>query len=108
MLARTRIGTRRSCVGPGNFAIAIRRKPYAAAFDTTPDRTAAISGDDSRYASGSQPWSGKSGALIANAATKPRKIHWLELVPILTKSNVFSDSPYTITAASISSDPVMV
>src|SRR5882724_9945087 len=59
----------------------MRRKPYAAAFETTPDRIAATSGEDSRYASGSQPCSGKSGALIANAATKPRKTQSLGAAP---------------------------
>ena len=39
---------RKSETGPGNFAITIRRKPYAAAFETTPLSTAATSGDDSR------------------------------------------------------------
>ena len=42
------IGVWKSVAGPGNFAIAMRRKPYAAAFDTTPLSTAATSGDDSR------------------------------------------------------------
>ena len=46
--ASTRIGVRKSDTGPGNFAIAIRRNPYAAAFETTPESTAATSGDDSR------------------------------------------------------------
>ena len=44
----TRIGVRKSYAGPGNFGIAIRRKPYAAAFETTPDSTAATSGEASR------------------------------------------------------------
>src|SRR6266849_7236560 len=103
--ASARIRGRRSCVGPGNFATPIRKKPYAAAFETTPDSTAETSGDDSRYASGNQPWNGNSGALIANAAAKPRKIQVLPLVPICVRSNVIFDSPYTITEASISSEP---
>ena len=37
-----------SAVGPGNLRIAIARNPYTAAFETTPDSTAATSGDDSR------------------------------------------------------------
>src|SRR5919204_263055 len=60
-------------VGSGNFAIAIRRKPYVPAFATTPESTALTSGGASPYASGSQPWKGKSGDLIVNASAKPRK-----------------------------------
>src|SRR5262249_58082384 len=83
----------------------MRRKPYAAAFETTPERTAATSGDDSRYASGSQPCSGNSGALIANAATKPRKIHWLRLLPSFVRSDVLLDKPEKASRAGIMSRP---
>ncbi len=52
--------------------IAIRSIPYVPALAITPESTAVTSGGASRYASGSQPWNGKSGALITNAAMKPR------------------------------------
>ena len=99
---------RKSCAGSGNFAIAMRRKPYAAAFETTPLSTAATSGDDSRYASGSQPWNGNSGALTANAIAKPRKIQLLELVPPSTRSNVPCVRPSTMIETSMSSEPAIV
>ena len=44
-----------------------------------PESTADTSGGDSRYVAGSQPWNGKSGALITKANMKPRKIHRLAL-----------------------------
>ncbi len=99
---------RQSSKGPGNFAKQMRMKPKTAAFEITPDNTAATSGDDSRYASGSQPWNGKSGALIANAMAKPRKSHVLLLVFVEIRSNEPCWSPKTITAASISSEPAIV
>ena len=102
------MAVRMSAVGPGNLRMAIARNPYAAAFETTPERTAATSGDDSRYASGSQPWNGKSGALTANAAAKPRKIQMLDDVPLESRSNVPCCSPKTMIEASISSDPAIV
>src|SRR5207302_5865085 len=105
--ASTRIGVLKACVGPGNFAIASRRNPNAAAFETTPLSTADTSGDASRYASGSQPWNGNSGAFTANAATKPRKIQSLELVPLSTRSNVPCESPRTMIATSISNEPAI-
>ena len=83
-------------------------KPKTAAFEITPESTAATSGDDSRYASGSQPCSGKSGALTAKATRKPRKTQVLSLVPVVTRSNEPADSPKTITEASISSEPAIV
>ena len=46
--ASTRMAVRKSATGPGNFGIAMRKNPYTAAFDTTPESTAATSGDDSR------------------------------------------------------------
>ena len=49
------------------------------AFAITPESTAVTSGGASRYVSGSQPWNGKSGALITNANMKPRKIQRLAL-----------------------------
>ena len=70
---RHEISAWKSSTGAGNFAITIRRKPNTAAFETTPESIAATSGGDSRYASTSQPWNGKIGALTANAARKPRK-----------------------------------
>ena len=45
--ASTRI-TVVSLAGPGNFAIAIRSKPYAATFEITPESRPATSGEDSR------------------------------------------------------------
>ena len=42
------MAVRKSAVGPGNLRMAIARKPYAAAFETTPESTAATSGEDSR------------------------------------------------------------
>src|ERR1041384_3929482 len=102
------MGTRKSAVGPGNFAIAIRRKPYAATFETTPESTAATSGDDSRQASGTQADSRNSGALTAKAATNPRKIQSLELVPDPTRSKVPWERPSTMIEASISSEPAIV
>ena len=108
MAAKTRIGTRTSWVGPGNFAIAIRSSPYTAALDTTPESTAETSGGASRYASGSQPWKGKRGALTAKAATNPRKIQVFPLVPVSTRSKLPWWIPRTITAASISSEPAIV
>ena len=83
-------------------------KPKIAAFEITPESTAATSGDDSRYASGSQPWSGKSGALTANATAKPRKSQVLSLGGAVTRSNDPCWSPKTITEASISSEPAIV
>jgi hypothetical protein len=83
-------------------------KPKTAAFEITPESTAATSGDDSRYASGSQPCSGKSGALTAKAAAKPRNTHVLSLGGASTRSNVPCWRPKTITEASISSDPAIV
>ena len=74
---------RKSSNGPGNFPKQIRMKPKIAAFEITPESTAATSGDDSRYASGSQPWNGKSGALTAKAIAKPRKSQVLLLGPVL-------------------------
>src|SRR3954447_6950970 len=82
--ASARMSARKSCVGPGNFAMPMRRNPYTAAFETTPDRTADTSAGASVYASRSQPWNGNSGALIANAAANPRKIQVLSLLPIVT------------------------
>jgi hypothetical protein len=86
----------------------MRMKPKTAALEIRPERTAATSGDDSLYASGSQPWKGNSGALTAKAAAKPRNSHVLSLVPLSTRSNVPWSRPKTITAASISSDPAIV
>src|SRR5581483_1535144 len=57
----------------------MRSIPYVPAFATTPESTAVTSGGASRYASGSQPWNGKSGALIAKASMNPRKSHRLAL-----------------------------
>src|SRR5215471_208760 len=104
MAASTSRTVRKSCVGPGNFAIAIRRNPYAAALETTPLSTADTSGDASRYASGSQPWNGNSGALTANAAAKPRKIQLDELAGESTRSNVPAVSPKAMIATSISNE----
>src|SRR5689334_11610363 len=108
MAASARTTFRQSSNGPGNLSRQIRMSPKTAAFEISPDSTADTSGDDSRYASGSQPWSGKSGALTAKATRKPRKTHVLVLVPVETRSNEPSDSPNTITEASISSDPAIV
>ena len=68
--------------------IAIRSIPYVPAFAITPESTAVTSGGASRYVSGSQPWNGKSGALITNANMKPRKIQRLTLGGASTRSNV--------------------
>ncbi len=46
--ARISKTTRQSWTGVGNFGITIRSNPYRPAFDTTPERTAATSGGDSR------------------------------------------------------------
>ena len=75
---------------------------------TIPLSTADTSGDASRYASGSQPWNGKSGAFTAKAAAKPRKIQLEPLVPESTRSNVPSDSPNAMIETSISSEPAIV
>ena len=88
--------------------IAIRSIPYRPAFAITPDRTAAISGGASRYASGSQPWNGNSGALMTKASMKPRKSQRLALVGPSTRSNVPAFSQFATIAASISSEPAMV
>ena len=58
--------------------------------------------------SGSQPWKGQIGALTANAAAKPRKIHVLELSPISLMSKVPAESPSAITDTSMSSEPASV
>src|SRR5215475_1782528 len=99
---------RKSSKGSGNLNRQMRMKPNTAAFEISPESTADTSGDDSRYASGSQPWSGKSGALTAKATRKPRKTHVLSLVPVVTRSNEPSERPNTITDASISSEPAIV
>ena len=75
---------------------------------TTPDSTAETSGGDSRYVIGSQPCSGKSGDLIANATTKPRNSHCDVDGPIFVMSNVPCWRPKTMIAASISSEPTTV
>ena len=76
--------------------------------ETTPDRIAATSGGDSRYASTSQPWKGKIGALTAKAIRKPRKTQSFDETPESTSENVSCESPKTMIAASISSDPAIV
>src|SRR3954468_9648848 len=86
----------------------MRRNPKTAVFEITPESTAETSGDDSRYASGSHPWNGKSGAFTANAAAKPRKIQPDELVGESTRSNVPCERPSTMTETSISSEPAIV
>jgi hypothetical protein len=86
----------------------MKRKPKPAAFETTPERTAATSAEDSRYASGSQPCSGNSGAFTAKAATKPRKIHGFVLASAPVRSNVPSVRPSATIAASMSSEPAIV
>jgi hypothetical protein len=86
----------------------MRRNPYVAAFEITPESIAATSGGDSRYVSGSQPWKGQIGALTANAAAKPRKIHVLPLWPISCMSKVPAESPSAITETSIRSEPASV
>ncbi len=91
--ARTRIGVRKSCTPTGKSEKQMRRNPNAAAFETRPERTAETSAGDSRYASGSQPWNGKSGALTMNAAAKPRKIQSLAFVPPETIEKVPAWSP---------------
>ena len=68
-------------------------KPKTAAFETTPERTAATSGGASVYAVRSQPWNGKSGALTAKASAKPRKIQLFPLVPESTRLNVCCEMP---------------
>ncbi len=73
--------------------IAIRSIPYSPAFAITPESTAVTSGGASRYASGSHPWNGKSGALITNASMKPRKSQRLVLAGAWTRSNVPTFSP---------------
>ncbi len=58
--------------------------------------------------SGSQPCSGKSGALTANAIAKPRKIHTLSLVPESASEKVPWVTPNATTDASMSSEPAIV
>ena len=88
--------------------MAMRSIPYVPAFAITPERTAVTSAGASRYASGSQPWNGNSGALIRNANMNPRKSQRLALVGPVTRSKVPTLSPYTTIAASIRSDPAIV
>ena len=74
----------------------------------TPERTAVTSAGASRYVSGSQPWNGKSGALMANATMKPRNSQRLVLVGPCTRSNVPAWRPYAMIAASMRSEPAIV
>ena len=82
--------------------------PYAPAFETTPESRPDTSGGASRYASGTQPWKGYSGALIANAAMKARNSQRESLVPTPARSNVPARSPSVITPTSMSSEPTSV
>jgi hypothetical protein len=60
------------------------------------------------YALRNQPWNGRSGALTAKAARKPRKIQSFELVPISESRNVPCEMPNATIDASIRSDPAIV
>ena len=59
-----------SAAASGNSGSTIRRKPYAATFDTTPENTASAGSGILRYASGIQPWNGNAGILIRKASAK--------------------------------------
>ena len=85
------------------------RKPYAAAFETTPDKTPATSAGAWLYASRSQPWNGNKGALTAKAATKPRNSQ-VDVPSVLScvRSNVPFETPKTMIDASINSEPAIV
>jgi hypothetical protein len=81
--------------------------PYAAVFEMTPDKTAATSGGASRYASGSHPWNGHTGALTTNATRKPRNIHVLSFSgPVMAK--VPRARPSAMTETSMRSEPAIV
>ncbi len=106
--ASTSRTVRQSSTGPGKWGSTIQTRPNTAAFETTPESSAATSGGDSVYAARSQPWNGSSGAFTANAATKPRKIQSLSLVPDSTRENVPCEMPKATIEASIRSEPAIV
>ena len=99
---------RQSSTGPGKCGSTIQMKPKTAAFETTPESSAATSGGASVYAVRSQPWNGSSGALTANATRKPRKTQSLPLVPESSRLNVPCEIPKATIEASISSEPAIV
>ena len=105
--ASTSRTSRRSSTGSGNFS-SVMMKPQIAVFDTTPESTAVTSIGASRYVSGSQPCSGKIGALIAKAMAKPRKIQTLSLGPDSRSENVPCVTPKATTDASMRSEPTIV
>ena len=94
--------------GSGKCGSTIQTRPKTAAFETTPERSAATSGGASVYAERSQPWKGRSGALTAKAAMNPRKIRSFELVPISESRKVPCEMPNAMIEASISSEPAIV
>ena len=92
--------------GLGNFGIPIarsRRSPSS----RRPRSTAATSTGASRYASGSQPWNGNSGAFTAKATAKPRKIRRCRSSRIRS-ARTSPVTPNATTDASISSEPAIV
>src|SRR4030081_3681707 len=65
--------------GSGKRGTAMRRKPYAPALPITPANVISIGVGAAMYASGSQPWKGNSGVLIANARANTKKsANWIE------------------------------
>src|SRR4029078_10140389 len=100
----TRTSVRKSSTGSGKWGRTIQTRPKTAAFETTPERIAATSGGDWVYERRSQPWNGRSGALTANAARKPRKIQSFELVPRSASSNVPFETPSATIDANLSSE----
>ncbi len=65
-------------VANGNSGSTIRRNPYAATFETTPENTATAGIGIDLYPSASQPWNGTTGIFTRNANAKHRKIHSCE------------------------------
>ncbi len=101
--------------GFGKSGTRMRRKPYAPVLPMTPAKITSIGAGAAMYASGSQPWNGNRGVLIANASpnTKNRP-NWIAaeggIVASLARSNVcWPVNTYSpMTPTSISSEPASV
>ena len=118
--AITSISVWKCAAACGYSGSTIRRKPYAATFESTPENTASTGSGIARYPSGIQPCSGKAGILTRNAAANPRKIQSCAppdrtLVFSSLSTNVMWPPPWSwastavaIAAASISSEPTSV